>query len=110
MGRCKEKNKRAQVTLPLIIRPEAEEDLSESYRWYERQRPGLGDDFLLRVEAALDSISYDPEIFATIHKDVRRKLIRRFPYGIFYVIGQNKISVLAIVHTKRHPKHWKNRI
>jgi len=54
MGRCKKKNKRTQVTLPLIIRPEAEEDLSESYGWYERQRPGLGDEFLLRVEAALE--------------------------------------------------------
>ena len=98
------------MTLPLIIRPEAEEELSESYDWYERQRPGLGDDFLLRVEAALDSIRYDPEILPAIYKVARRKLIRRFPYGIFYDIGQNKISVLAIMHTKRHPKHWQNRI
>ena len=98
------------MTLPLIIRPEAEEELSESYDWYERQRPGLGDDFLLRVEAALDSIRYDPEILPAIYKVARRKLIRRFPYGIFYAIGQNKISVLAIMHTKRHPKHWQNRI
>ena len=98
------------MTLPLIIRPEAEEELSESYDWYERQRPGLGDDFLLRVEAALDSIRYDPEILPAIYKVARRKLIRRFPYGIFYAIGQNKISILAIMHTKRHPKHWQNRI
>lgn len=98
------------MTLPLIIRPEAEEDLTESYNWYERQRPGLGDDFLLRVEAALDSICFDPEILPAIYKVARRKLIRRFPYGIFYIIGQNKISVLAVMHTKRHPKHWQNRI
>ena len=62
------------MTLPLIIRPEAEEELSESYDWYERQRPGLGDDFLLRVEAALDSIRYDPEILPAIYKVAKSDL------------------------------------
>jgi plasmid stabilization system protein ParE len=75
------------VILPLVIRQEAEEELSKSFNWYEDQRQGLGDDFLLRIEAALDSIRNAPEINAPIYKTVRRKLIRHFPYGIFYVIG-----------------------
>jgi plasmid stabilization system protein ParE len=98
------------VTWPLIIRPEAEADLAVSYNWYEIQRPGLGDDFLLRVEASLEIIRSDPNAFAYIHKNIRRKIIRRFPHAIFYVRGENEIVVIAIVHAKRHPQNWKNRM
>ena len=94
----------------LIVRPEAEQDLAEAYDWYERQRQGLGEDFFLRAEAAFESILYDPYGCAKIYKNVHRKLVRRFPYGIFFVISKNKISVLAVVHAKRNPKHWQNRI
>ena len=95
----------------IIIRPEAENDLSESYNWYENQRFGLGNEYILRVEAALESIRYAPLVYACIYKKVRRILIRRFPYGIFYILNQKqkKIIVLAIMHVKRNPKRWKNR-
>jgi plasmid stabilization system protein ParE len=93
----------------LIVRPEAENDLSEAYSWYEQQRPGLGDDFLLRVEAAFDSIRYDSHTYACIFQNIRRKLIRHFPYGIFYIIAENKVIVLAVMHAKRNPSRWQNR-
>ncbi len=66
-----------------IVRPEAGEDLSEAYYWYERQRPVLGEDSFLRVEADFDSIRYGPQVRTIIYKNIRRKLVRRFPYGIF---------------------------
>ena len=93
-----------------IVRPEAEQDLSEAYNWYENQLPGLGEDFILRVEASFYSIRYDPQAYPIIYKKVRRKLVRRFPYGVYFVIDQTKISVLAVMHASRHPKHWRNRI
>jgi len=93
----------------LIVRPEAERDMAEAYDWYERQRPGLGEDFLLRVEAGLDSIRNDPHLCANIYLHVKRKLIRRFPYGLFYVIAEERVSVLAVMHAKRHPRHWLDR-
>ena len=73
------------MTWTLLVRPEAEQDLAEAFEWYERQRPGLGDELLLRVEAATESICHDPRLCGCIHRDVRRKLVRRFPYGVFYV-------------------------
>ena len=93
-----------------IVRPEAEIDLAEAYDWYEHQRQGLGEDFFLRVEAAFESIRYDPQVCTKIYKNVRRKLVRRFPYGIFFAISQNKICVLAVLHAKRNPTLWQNRI
>ena len=94
----------------LIIRPEAETEIKEAYEWYEEQRLGLGDDFLLNIDAALCSIQREPEICAPLYKNIRRILIRRFPYSIFYMIESRKVIVMAVIHAKRHPRIWKNRI
>jgi plasmid stabilization system protein ParE len=75
----------------LRIRPNAEEDLRQAYAWYEEQRVGLGDDFLLCYEAALDAIIENPTRFPIIQHKIRRTLIRRFPYAIYYVFDPKTI-------------------
>jgi toxin ParE1/3/4 len=97
------------MTWRLIVRPEAEKDIAEAFEWYERQRKGLGDDFLLRVESTFDTLFHDPFAYAPIYKETRRKLLRRFPYGVFYIINSDRIIVLAVIHAKRHPLSWKSR-
>ena len=92
----------------LIVRPEAEEEIREAYLWYEKQRAGLGDDFLLRIEAALESLLHDPFIHGYIYKQIRRKLARRFPYGVFFKVENEQIAVLAVLHAKRNPLRWRN--
>ena len=92
-----------------IIRPEAESDLQEAYTWYEDQSKGLGADFILCVDAALSSIQRSPELYAQVHKNIRRALTRRYPYGIFYIAEVDKIIILAVLHVKRNPKHWQKR-
>ena len=93
----------------LIIRPEAEAELAEAYRWYETHRPGLGEDFLLCVDARLASIQRNPALYPTVHKKVRRALVRRFPYGVFYVSERDTIAVIAIMHLGRSPERWRRR-
>ena len=93
----------------LIIRPEAESDIQEACAWYEDQSKGLGADFILCIDAALSLIQRYPELYAQVHKNIRRALIRRFPYGIFYIAEVDKIIVLAVLHVKRNPKHWQKR-
>jgi toxin ParE1/3/4 len=70
----------------LVIRPEAEAEIAEAYDYYEAVSEGLGSAFLLAVEACLDSIQRSPEMYAAFYKDIRRGLLRRFPYGIFYLV------------------------
>jgi len=94
----------------LIIRPEAEFDLAEAYKWYEARVPGLGSDFLLNTDAALSSIQRTPETYPIVFKNIRRSLIRRFPYGVFYVVEQDMIVVLAVLHARRDPQTWKDRV
>ena len=93
----------------IIIRPEAESDLQEAYAWYEDQSKGLGADFILCVDASLSLIQRSPELYAQVHKNIRRALTRRFPYGIFYITEVDKIIVLAVLHVKRNPKPWKKK-
>src|SRR3972149_1530585 len=97
------------MKLKIVFRPEAEAELKEAYQWYENQRKGLGSDFLLCIEAAISSIQRNPEIYPVVYKNVRRALIRRFPYGIFYLIKPEQVVVIAIFHAYRDPKHWQFR-
>ena len=65
------------------------------------KRDGLGDEFLLALEATLNSIQRNPDHFQVIHKGLKRALTVRFPYGVFFTVEDNIIYVLAIVHTSR---------
>jgi toxin ParE1/3/4 len=97
------------MSISLIIRPEAEEDIHDAYAWYESQRTGLGIEFINCVEDAFDSILKDPAIHGIIYGNIRRMLAQRFPYGVFFIIENSKIVILAVMHAKRHPRRWQNR-
>ena len=93
----------------LVFRPEVYDDVKTAYDWYETQRVGLGEDFLLMLEASYATITRTPKAYQKIHLSVRRKLVRRFPYGIFFVIKKEVVIVLALLHTKREPQKWEER-
>ena len=91
------------MTSRIIIRPEAEHDLKEAYSWYQEKRKGLGEEFLLNIEAGINFISRNPYIHAAEYKEARKHLIKRFPYKIIYFILNESIIILAVVHGKRKP-------
>jgi plasmid stabilization system protein ParE len=94
----------------LIIAPEAQHDVDESYSWYEDRRPGLGEEFLSCVDACIQAISRRPELYAKVHEEYRRALVRRFPYAIFYEYTSGKVIVYSIFHTSQDPKKWRSRL
>ena len=69
----------------IIIRPEAENDLRESFLWYEEKRLGLGHDFLLQIEAGLKFIQRNPELTTVEYKEARKHIIKKFPDKIIYL-------------------------
>ena len=89
---------------------EVYDDIKIAYDWYEEQRIGLGEDFLLILEESYAKIARMPKAYQPIYKTVRRKLTRRFPYGIFFTIQNGQIIVIAIMHTKRNPSGWSERL
>lgn len=94
----------------LILVPEAEQDISDAYAWYEQQRIGLGEEFLSCVEACIETILRNPEMYKTIHRNYRRGLVRRFPYAIFYEFEEETVTIYGIFHTSRDPAKWRKRI
>ncbi len=94
----------------VIVRPEAEDDLKAAFSWYEDNRVGLGYDFLLQVNAGLNFIMKNPEIHPIEYKGTRKHIIKRFPYKSIYLIEEEKIIVLAVIHGKRSPDLLKKRI
>lgn len=98
------------MTPQLIIRSAAEADISDAALWYEGRSLGLGAEFLRSVDAALAEIRRTPERFPQVHHDVRRALVRRFPYALFYVASAEAIQVVACLHVKRDPQWWQDRV
>jgi hypothetical protein len=70
---------------PIRVSRRAAFEVDAAFSWYEAQRPGLGTEFLRTVEAALAGIARHPAMYAAVRGRVRRALLRRFPYGVFYV-------------------------
>ncbi len=93
----------------IVIQLEAQVEIAEAYNYYESVSNGLGAAFLLAVEACIDGIQRSPEMYAVVYKEVRRGLLRRFPYGIFYIVEADQIIVLACFHARRDPKQWQQR-
>lgn len=91
------------------IRKPAQADIADAARWYEQRDKGLGAEFLRALEACFSSIQRGPESHALVHPRVRRALLRRFPYGVFYVVEEQRISVIACLHVRRRPGAWKAR-
>jgi len=89
------------VTLRLVVRPLAEQDLVETQRWYEEQRPGLGDEFRLTVDRLVGRIIERPQLYPEVYRSVRRAVVRRFPYLLYYVVTSDAIVLLACLHGKR---------
>ncbi|HUT58454.1 MAG TPA: type II toxin-antitoxin system RelE/ParE family toxin [Phycisphaerae bacterium] len=94
----------------LTVQPEAEAELADAFRWYERQREGLGREFLTSIEACLASILRAPESYSAVHKHVRRAVIRRFPYSVLYVIEERAVVIVAVFHASRDPKRRRERV
>jgi len=93
----------------VTIRPEAESDLLDAAQWYEQCRDGLGAAFLDEVLSTIHHIAEHPLLYARVHEDIRRVMIRRFPFGVFYLLEADRVIVFAVMHASRDPARWKER-
>jgi len=89
-----------------IIRPRARLQIAEAIDWYDSQIPGRGDDFLRSFEGTIESICRNPYQYQVLRGDLRRAVLRRFPYLIIYAVAGDEVIVLRCVHAHRDPRRW----
>jgi toxin ParE1/3/4 len=84
--------------------PALEAELREIRDYYESCSVGLGEEFVQAFESQAMKISAMPERWMVVGSDIRRALMRRFPYVIFFrVIGTDAVRITVVKHEKRHP-------
>ena len=95
----------------VIVRPEAEADITDAAVWYDSREPGLGLELISEVHSAITRALKNPESFTRVRRNptVRRVLTRRFPYRIFFIVWPDGIVVFAVLHAAQHDRVWKHR-
>ena len=95
---------------PVIFTPRARAELIDAQDWYENEAPGLGRRFREAVDAVVQRMSANPRQFPVIYKNLRRALLRRFPYALMFVIDADEtLAVIACFHGSRDPVRWQKR-
>ena len=97
------------MTYRLTVRRAAKADIRWAARWYEGQRPGLGRAFVQQIDALLNRVRVNPMQYQVVHREARRAIPRRFPYGVFYRIDALNVLVFAVVDLHRDPSTWQDR-
>ena len=109
MGGGPAANPQASTLSRVLLRPAAAADVEDAFAWYESQRPGLGEEYLAEVTAAIERVVEHPQRYPILHRQTHRILLRRFPYGLFYRSSSEEVIILACMHASRDPKRWEGR-
>lgn len=88
----------------------AQSDIRAAKRYYERQKPGLGKDFLDRAWQRIERILTHPRAAPVIEADFRKAKITKFNFYLYYYIENDAIVIFAVLHQRRDPKFWKKRL
>ena len=84
--------------------------MAEAIQWYEEQSRGLGGEYLRAVEIGIASAGRHPLLYVKVYKSVRRVILRRFPFALFFVIKDDSVIILACLHGRRQPDRFKSRL
>jgi len=96
------------MKLSTFVRPEAQTDIREATLWYESRGTGLGLRFVGEVRTALRLIANNPLRFPAMDDEVRRALLKSFPYAVYFLM-ETEVVVIAVLHQHRHPQSWQMR-
>lgn len=99
----------------LRLLDEAKQEMRESALWYEDKRAGLGDQFLDTIQHGFELIEEHPHRYMRIettdeNREVRRYVVKRFPFLIIYEVLSTEVLVVAVAHAKRKPRYWESRL
>ncbi len=103
------------MSRPIIVLDEAEDELVAAERWYENRRPGLGREFRLAIDEAMERLdaaplAASPLLSIPIAPGARQVIVKRFPYSVIFIEHESDLWVVAFAHQSRRPGYWRNRL
>ncbi len=93
----------------LVAEPRDDLDLAAAFDWYENEEAGLGQKFLEELRTTYDRIADGPLAYRDLRAGIRRALLRRFPYAVYFAVEGNVVVVLAVLYVARDPAQWQRR-
>jgi plasmid stabilization system protein ParE len=98
--------------LNIDVHPDVYKELEDSRSWYEEHAENLGTEFLDEIDRAVDAIQNAPTVWPWYDEQhhVRRFLVHRFPYAIIYRVTSSVVQIIGVMHLRRHPDYWKERM
>ena len=95
--------------LEIAVHEDADEELKAAASFYESREMGLGQLFLQRIADGFALIQDQPFAGSPLSADIRRLLVRQFPYSLVYRVEKDSIFILAVAHWHRRPGYWRTR-
>lgn len=97
------------MSYTLVVRSVAEDELNEAVDWYEQRWPGKGVELIDAVDTIFRRITTNPRTGTIVADPIRRVLVPKFPYAVFYYVRINDVIVTSVFHTSRDPAIWQGR-
>lgn len=94
----------------LKIAEQAYFEIEDAKEYYNLQQEGLGDTFKGDLKESIQSIQNFPNLYPNITNKIKRSVLHRFPYSVFYTVKEDFILILAVVHQHRKPDYWVDRL
>lgn len=98
------------MSFTVQVRRAAELEIAEAQLWYEAKDKSLGAEFLSQVSQTMNRILKMPLLYPIVHRDVRRALVRRFPYLVWYRVSAETVVILACSYAGRDPNRLTARL
>jgi toxin ParE1/3/4 len=98
------------MSLPVILRAEAEADIRQTRDDLEQVRPGLGTQFVRRVREVLERVEWMPHMYGVVWQDVRAARLKQFRHVVYYVVFADRVEVLAVLQGSRDSTVWQSRL
>jgi hypothetical protein len=98
------------MTWEIVYRKEVKKEMKAAYKWYEKEKEGLGEEFAECVQEAFTYLEINPRIHSKVFKDVRKAVVRRFPFCVYYTIDGDRVYIVSIFDTRQDPAKWQSRV
>ena len=90
----------------IIVRARARAEIEEAFDWYRVRSTTAAAEFVDAVDHALSSIADAPDRYPVVRGRLRRLLLPGFPYAVYYKAFERSVSVVGVIHGRRHPDTW----